>query len=537
MNERLRNIPQRILAWWGRFSLKQKTAIISGVAGILIAIGILAFVMTRPNMIVLMTCENTKESSEVTELLTEQGITYDVSDDGLTISINKEDEAAANIALGANDIPTDSFSMNNIVSSSLSTTESDKEKQYKLYIEKKLSRELETMNSIDAAAVSLSIPEDDGTILSKEKKTHASVMLELSGELDKNTISGIAHYVATAIGNDDTTTITIMDSDGNTLFTGDDASNSINNATDQLSFKTAMESQISNKVKQAIIGSSLYDDAQVSPNLVVLFSEREETDHRYYVEEGQAQGYKDSESIYESESVSGVGGVPGTDSNDQDTTYVLEDDNETRETISDTTTKYLPNESITKTKTPAGSIDTENSTIAVVLTQNRIYKEDVLKDNGTLDGMTFDEFIEQNSERTQIDVDESFINMVSKASGIAVENVSVVAYEVPMFVASEGSGRTVTDYLTYILIALIALLLLFVVITSMRREVVEELEPEVSVDKLLETTKATEEEKEELEDIDYNEVSETRRLIEKFVDEKPEAVANLLRNWLNEDWE
>ena len=30
--------------------------------------------------------------------------------------------------------------------------------------------------------------------------------------------------------------------------------------------------------------------------------------------------------------------------------------------------------------------------------------------------------------------------------------------------------------------------------------------------------------------------SETRQLIEKFVDENPEAVALLLRNWINEDW-
>lgn len=41
---------------------------------------------------------------------------------------------------------------------------------------------------------------------------------------------------------------------------------------------------------------------------------------------------------------------------------------------------------------------------------------------------------------------------------------------------------------------------------------------------------------EELEDIGFNEKSEARILIEKFVDEKSEAVANLLRNWLNEDW-
>ena len=38
-------------------------------------------------------------------------------------------------------------------------------------------------------------------------------------------------------------------------------------------------------------------------------------------------------------------------------------------------------------------------------------------------------------------------------------------------------------------------------------------------------------------DIIKKEKSEARVLIEKFVEEKPEAVASLLRNWLNEDWE
>ena len=39
-----------------------------------------------------------------------------------------------------------------------------------------------------------------------------------------------------------------------------------------------------------------------------------------------------------------------------------------------------------------------------------------------------------------------------------------------------------------------------------------------------------------LEDIELAEKSETRRTIEKFIDENPEAVAALLRNWLNEEW-
>ena len=42
----------------------------------------------------------------------------------------------------------------------------------------------------------------------------------------------------------------------------------------------------------------------------------------------------------------------------------------------------------------------------------------------------------------------------------------------------------------------------------------------------------------ELDEIEVKENLETKRQIDKFVDEKPEAVASLLRNWLaDEDWE
>ena len=57
-------------------------------------------------------------------------------------------------------------------------------------------------------------------------------------------------------------------------------------------------------------------------------------------------------------------------------------------------------------------------------------------------------------------------------------------------------------------------------------------EPELSVEQLLATTK----ENQSLEDIEFSDKSETRKMIEKFVDENPEAVAQLLRNWLNDDW-
>ena len=74
-------------------------------------------------------------------------------------------------------------------------------------------------------------------------------------------------------------------------------------------------------------------------------------------------------------------------------------------------------------------------------------------------------------------------------------------------------------------------LLAFVILRSMKETKTEETEEELSVESLLQSTPT-----DTLEDIELEEKSETRKMIEKFVDENPEAVANLLRNWLSEDW-
>ena len=60
--------------------------------------------------------------------------------------------------------------------------------------------------------------------------------------------------------------------------------------------------------------------------------------------------------------------------------------------------------------------------------------------------------------------------------------------------------------------------------------VVEE-EEEISIEDILKSTPP-----EELEEIGVEDKSEARKIVEKFVEDNPEAAANLLRNWLSEDW-
>jgi flagellar M-ring protein FliF len=92
----------------------------------------------------------------------------------------------------------------------------------------------------------------------------------------------------------------------------------------------------------------------------------------------------------------------------------------------------------------------------------------------------------------------------------------------------------VTFWLQILLAAVILGILVFVVIRSAVPLTVNETEPELSVEEMLATTR---EKQPSVEDIDMQEKSETRKAIEKFVDENPEAVALLLRNWLNEGWD
>jgi len=149
--------------------------------------------------------------------------------------------------------------------------------------------------------------------------------------------------------------------------------------------------------------------------------------------------------------------------------------------------------------------------------------------------MTWDEFKAANSEARVVEVDDMYISMISNATGVPESKVTFVCYEEPRFIDEEDGGFSVMDYAQIAIAVLIFALLGYVVFRSTRGPKVEELQPEVSVESLLESTSMAQQE--QLEDIGYAEKSEVRLMIEKFVDENPEAVANLLRNWLNEEWE
>lgn len=533
--DKLKQIPKKILEWWNKFNSKQKTIIISVTAGVILALAILVSILTKPQYETLITCDSTKTASAITELLDGESIEYQITDDGLIISVKKEDLAKATLLLGANDYPADSYSLETALAGGFSTTESDKQKTYKLYQEKHLEEIMEAQSAVRAAYVTLSIPDNDGTLLAKEEEAYASVLLDLDSELGVGVAENFAKNIATALGNKTTANITIIDSNGNLLFSGADAqadSSSVVNTGNQLALKAEAERLVKQEVTQVLLGSNLYEDVKVAPNLVMDFSSIKETEHTYTQSDANGTNVLSHENTYEATGNGGVGGVPGTDTNTEEQTYVIEDGTNTNYNVNEESRDYLPSEKIRDTVIPPGTISYDSSSVAITASHYVIYKEDELKKQGRLDGITFDEFMVQNSEMVPKEVSDEMKSLVANATGIPVANISIIAYDVPIFQPKEGSSVSPSDIAQIALIALILGLLAFVLLAGFRRERKEvDQEEELSVENLLQTTQEA-----EIEDIDLENKSEVRLMVEKFVDENPAAAAALLRNWLTEEW-
>ncbi len=536
MEERLKSILENVKEWWNKFTSAQKTLIVSIAAGVIIALAVLGTVLTQTHYTTLVTCETTKSASEIIDLLTSNSIEYQVTDDGLIISVPDEQISNARLLLGANSIPADSYSLEAALSGGFSTTESDKQKTYKLYLESHLEKIMEAQEAVEHAYVTLSIPDDDGTLLAEKEEAYASVMLELNGQLGNGIAENFAKNIATAIGNKTTNNVTIIDTNGNLLYSGADAADNgsnIVNTSNQLALKAEAERLVKQEVTSVLLGSNLYEDVKVASNLILDFAVVNETEHKYTQADDNGTNVLSHENTYEATGNGSVAGVPGTDTNGEENTYVIQDENASGYSVAEESRDYLPSEKITDTTIPAGAIKYDSSSIAITASHYVIYKEKDVRAQGLLDGITFEEYTLANSEMVKKDVDDEMITLVANATGIPATNISIIAYDVPIFQADENRGLKPTDIAQIALIVLILGLLGFVVFTTLRKEKQEEVqEEELSVENLLQTTQ----EQSTIEDIDVESKSEVRQMVEKFVDENPASAAALLRNWLNEEW-
>jgi flagellar M-ring protein FliF len=209
----------------------------------------------------------------------------------------------------------------------------------------------------------------------------------------------------------------------------------------------------------------------------------------------------------------------------------------------DTTTRVI--------QTGPGWVDPDRSTAAVtVVTERRVcqalWMSDVPDGEAYRTQDDWGRFREENTRprslNSSFDEFEYWHTQAAAALGIPLDNVHLMVMEriIPMDIYVR-----VWDIPTILMVAVLLLLLAMLLFGLLRRQKAagedeESLEPQLAVEDLLVSTQleeAREEEAAQLEEIDYHKENEIKKHIEKFVNEKPESVAALLRNWINvEEW-
>ena len=182
MPEQVKNILGKIAEWWKKFNNKQRMVLLSAVGVVLIALAILCWVMATPTMKVLYICSDYTEAAKIKEILDTDGtIKYETTSDGLTFSVAEKDEGAASMLLGQNEIPSKPYSIENVVSGSFTTTESDTQKKYEHYLEQKFADHISLLNNVESCTVDITMPANDGTILSREESATAAGLIPGQG--------------------------------------------------------------------------------------------------------------------------------------------------------------------------------------------------------------------------------------------------------------------------------------------------------------------------------------------------------------------
>ncbi|MBP3468806.1 MAG: flagellar M-ring protein FliF [Lachnospiraceae bacterium] len=530
--EWLKSLPKKFIDWWEHFTSRQKIALVCLAVGVITAFIILIVNLTKPQYISIYKAETPAEAQSALDLLAgADGMDYHTSEDGLEIFINKKNYTDANLLLGSNNIYTSAFTIDNVSEGGFSSTEADRNRRYIVYLEGMMEDTLETYTFVKEAQVQLNVPEDNGTLISQKKETSASVMLTLSDQCTRDASAAMARFIATALGNDSTEHVVIVDNQGNLLYSGSSESSAFGIASSQMALQEQYTDIIENNVRRIFLDTNSFSDVQVAANIVLDNSYTEKSSHTYNAPDGKEEGMLASRDTYNAQNSGGVSGIPGTDSQ-VETGYEYENQEYSNSLVSETSEDFLPDEYTTYQEIPAGAILYNQSSIAAVCINYKVLHEEDAKSQGLLDGdITWEQYKLNNNQRVRVETDEELYNLVSNATGINTSDISIIVYEEPFFVDKEGIDVETADILQIILILLILGLLAFVVLRSMRSVKAEEEEPEISIDDILKSTPV-----ENLEEISPEEKSESRRIVEKFVEDNPEAAANLLRNWLSEDW-
>ena len=281
MREWFNKLPSKLLEFWNKYTARQKTLFFSVLAALVVTLIALFFILNRTTYVNLASFENTAVTAQASNLLTENGFDIRVPNDGLSIEVSDKQLSKARLLLGENGI---SSNINDtdyswLFDNGFNTTDSEKKLKAKINLQSTMAADISNIEGISKASVTINPADNTNSIYSSEENTSVSIMITIGSAFNKESVQGIAEYAKNCVGNTDTNDITIIDNQGNLLFSG---TNSGSVVSSTIAVQQQVEEYYNSKLWNLMVNSGVYDEVSVSADLDVQLSQEEiETINRY----------------------------------------------------------------------------------------------------------------------------------------------------------------------------------------------------------------------------------------------------------------
>jgi flagellar M-ring protein FliF len=514
--------------FWNSLDKSQKTRLYITSAIVVAVIAVSIFMLTKPNRIVLFSSSDKAQIGEMITILEDNGIWNSAGNDGGSILIDSKNNNKAQVILAQAGYPKDGMTFEDAISKiGITTAESDKKHIWKEQQVSDLEAKIKMLDNIDEAVVSLTTPEKTMfyTEGQEQPRPTAYVMVKPNKKLTDAQIEGIVMLVSRSVENLNPKDVTVADNNSNILNTNA-SDDSVSAANNQEELRQKREKELEQKVLNYfnVGGFDNFDTLRVVANATLDFdkdkSQIKSITNPEGMEGGAVISSKTSEETVKNGSASGTPGQEANPGDTNNTSYAMGNGGNSDYSNKSAETNFGYDEQLRETEKATGKLLPAESGLAISLWYGK----------KVTDGSK---------------IDDTFINDIkngmSMATGIPVKNISVskmklAAPEVVQTTLNDRIKQMVSDYGFF---ALMLFLIIGLLIAGMPRKK-KEPEPEA-----LQPAMATgsgpkfvvPEQEEPLPEIELEERSEIKKQIDKFVKQKPDAVAQLLRNWLSDEWD
>lgn len=503
--ESLQKMQNQLTEYWGSMDKKKKIRLISASLILILSLTVLILMLTRTKYSVLYGDLTLKDMGEITTRLDEMGISWKTGDNQRSIMVPEKLKSKVKIELATYGLPKDGYDyIDAFNDTSWTMTEYDKKERMKLALRSQLASKISEIDGILSAEVFINEKESTNFVLQNDDtKTTASIYIEKTGNqpLSLEKVNSIKHLVAGAVTMEPED-VRVIDDEGRLL--GEQSENEIF-GTDVFLIKQSLETRINHSIIKFLENIVGFGNVDVMSSVKINMDSQKTTIVEFSPPiEGNEEGLVRSLEEVEEHMIGGqAGGVPGVEENVED--YQMIDENANRyDKVSRIINNEL-NEINKEIRQAPGQV--ESITVAVLI------NKDALSDG------------EMTEER-----EKEFIDLIYAATGLDTKQVQVKAES---FNTTTGQELMVSEkplnWLYIILPLLIVLIILVIYIVHSRRKTKKESE---NIEELLAQKSMIQD---EVEDLEFEaEESKMKSQIENFIEKKPESVAQLLRNWLNE---